>query len=149
MGESLGKASKLLDTIERTDWDIIDAAIKLTDERQSVAQSIRSFIVETLQADEHVMSLGPALVEARSKASRLLTQAATSPSRTGVPSPSEKLQPVIQPTITNRVLEAEKRSDLSISALKKIVSDLETKYTGKQLIKFNVSWIVEENGGTR
>jgi hypothetical protein len=53
-------------------------------------------------------------------------------------------QPVSKPTTTKKILESETRSDLSISELKKIVSDLETKYTGKQVIKFNASWIVEE-----
>jgi hypothetical protein len=57
--------------------------------------------------------------------------------------------PVSKPTATKKILESETRSDLSISELKKIVSDLETKYTGKQVIKFNASWIVEENGGTQ
>jgi hypothetical protein len=56
--------------------------------------------------------------------------------------------PVSKPTATKKILETETRSDLSIGELKKIVSDLEQKYTGKQVIKFNASWIVEENGDT-
>jgi len=56
---------------------------------------------------------------------------------------------VTKPTTTKKILESETRSDLSISDLKKIVNDLEQKYTGKQLVKFNASWIVEENGGTQ
>jgi hypothetical protein len=51
---------------------------------------------------------------------------------------------VSKPTATKKILESETRSDLSVSELKKILSDIEQKYTGKQVIKFNASWIVEE-----
>ena len=74
MGECLSKASQLLATIESTNWEIFDAIAKLADERQAVAQSIRSSIAQALQSDEHVTSLGPTLKEAQLKAVRLLTQ---------------------------------------------------------------------------
>jgi hypothetical protein len=161
MGECLSKASHLLATIESTNWEIFDAIAKLADERQSVAQSIRSSIAQALQSDEHVTSLGPTLKEAQHKAVRLLTQTPQPnppvvppvvPPVSGVTSvtlPGVTTPPVTKPTTTRKILESETRSDLSISELKKIVSDLETKYTGKQVIKFNASWIVEENGGTQ
>ncbi len=57
--------------------------------------------------------------------------------------------PVTKPTTTKKILESETRSNLSIGELKKIVNDLEQKYSGKQVVKFNASWIVEENGGTQ
>jgi uracil phosphoribosyltransferase len=156
MGECLGKASQLLATIESTNWEIFDAIAKLADERQAVAQSIRSSIARALQSDEHVTSLGPTLKEAQHKAVRLLTQTPQTappvvppvvPPVTGVTSvtlPGVTTPPVTKPTTTKKILESETRSDLSISELKKIVTDLEMKYTGKQVIKFNASWIVEE-----
>ena len=162
MGECLSKASQLLATIESTNWEIFDAIAKLADDRQAVAQSIRSSIAHALQSDEHVTSLGPTLKEAQLKAVRLLTQTppppvqvpvqAVTPPAAGVTSvtlPGVTTPPVSKPTATKKILESETRSDLSLSELKRIVSDLEQKYTGKQVIKFNASWIVEENGGTQ
>lgn len=159
MGECYSKASQLLAMIESTNWEIFDAIAKLADERQVVAQSIRSSIVQALQSDEHVIALGPTLKEAQLKAVRLLTQTppppvpvpvpvpAITPPVAGVTSvtlPGVTTPPVSKPTATKKILESETRSDLSIGELKKIVSDLEKKYTGKQVIKFNASWIVEE-----
>jgi hypothetical protein len=160
MGECLGKASQLLATIESTNWEIFDAIAKLVDERQSVAQSIRSSIALALQADEHVTALGPTLKEAQLKAVRLLTQAPQpispvvppvvppSPGPTEVTLPGVT-PPVSKPNATRNILESETRSDLSFNELKKIISDLEQRYSGNQVIKFNASWIVEENGGTQ
>ncbi len=162
MGECLSKASQLLATIESTNWEIFDAIAKLADERQAVAQSIRLSIAQALQSDEHVTSLGPTLKEAQHKAVRLLTQTPQTappvvppfapPPVSGVTSvtlPGVTTPPITKPTTTKKILESETRSDLSIIELKKIVSDLESKYTSKQMIKFNASWIVEENGGTQ
>ncbi len=67
MGECLSKASQLLATIESTNWEIFDAIAKLVDERQSIAQSIRSSIAQAMQSDEHVTALGPTLKELSSK----------------------------------------------------------------------------------
>jgi gas vesicle protein len=75
MGECLSKASQLLATIESTNWEIFDAIAKLTDENQIEAQSIRSSITQALQADEHVIPLGPALRESQAKAMRLVQRA--------------------------------------------------------------------------
>ncbi|MFN9415469.1 MAG: hypothetical protein ACK57V_24280 [Pirellula sp.] len=161
MGECLSKASQLLATIESTNWEIFDAIAKLADERQAVAQSIRSSIAQALQSDEHVTSLGPTLKEAQHKAVRLLTQTpqpnppvvppVVTPvaSVTSVALPGVTTPPVSKSTTTKKIFESETRSDLSISELKKIIGDLEQRYTGKQVIKFNASWIVEENGGTQ
>jgi hypothetical protein len=161
MGECLSKSSQLLATIESTNWEIFDAIAKLADDRQTVAQSIRSSIAQALQSDEHVTSLGPTLKEAQLKAVRLLTQTPPPPVQVPVPAvtppvagvasvtlPGVTTPPVSKPTATKKILESETRSDLTLSELKRIVSDLEQKYTGKQVIKFNASWIVEENGGT-
>ena len=74
MGECLSNASQFVATIESTNWEIFDAIAKLADDRQAVAQSIRSSIAHALQSDEHVTSLGPTLKEAQLKAVRLLTQ---------------------------------------------------------------------------
>jgi len=149
----------LLATIDSKNWEIFDAIDKLADERQAVAQSIRSSIAQALQSDEHVTALGPTLKEAQLKAVRLLTQTPQpvspvvppvvppAPGRTEVTLPGVKL-PVSKPTATKKFLESETRSDLSIGELKKIVSDLEQKYSGKQVVKFDASWTVEENGGT-
>ncbi len=160
MGECLSKASQLLATIESTNWEIFDAIGKLVDERQSIAQSIRSSIAQAMQSDEHVTALGPTLKEAQLKAVRLLTQTPQpvppvvppvvppTPGTTEVALPGVT-PPVTKPTTTKKILESETRSNLSIGELKKIVNDLEQKYSGKQVVKFNASWIVEENGGTQ
>ncbi len=157
MGECLSKSAQLSATIESASWEMFDVISKLSDERQATAQSIRSSIVQALQSDEHVTSLGPTLVEAQSKALRLLahvtppTPPASSPvtGAAGESVPGVPPSLVVRPTTTKRILESESRSDLSIGELKKIVNELEQKYIDKQVIKFNASWIVEENGGNR
>ena len=131
------------------------------DAARELGLSRSGLIAQALQSDEHVTALGPTLKEAQLKAVRLLTQTpqpappvvpAVVPTVSGVTSvslPGLTTPPVTKPTSAKKILESETRSDLSISELKKIVSDLETKYTGKQVIKFNASWIVEDNGGTQ
>lgn len=153
MGECLSKASQLVATIDSTNWEIFDAIAKLSDERQSPAQAILSSIIQALQSDEHVMSLAPVLKEAQLKAVRLLTQTSpqpalqppTQPGSTGIAAPSTSPPAVAKPTATKKVIESETRSDLNLMELKKIVAELERKYD-KHVIKFNTSWVVEENG---
>ncbi|MBL8888645.1 MAG: phage resistance protein [Planctomycetaceae bacterium] len=145
MGECLSKAAQLVATIDSTNWEIFDAIAKLNDERQAVAQSIRSSITQALQSDEHVTSLGPALKEAQLKAVRLLTLPTPPPP----PLPPTPLPPLPSPPLPGVIIvERGDRSDLSVSELESIVEDIKQKYTSGEIVKFHVRWVVEQRGGT-
>lgn len=103
MGECLSKASQLLATIESTNWEIFDAIARLADDRQAVAQSIRSSIAQALQSDEHVTSLGPTLKEAQLKAVRLLTQSPPPPVPAVTPHPVKRYRRMFRSTTSVRL----------------------------------------------
>src|SRR5574341_1092391 len=75
MGECLSKAEKLAERLDATDWEIFEATARLTDERKTKADEIRTLICQRLASDEHVIPLAAALQEAQAKAVRLLTTA--------------------------------------------------------------------------
>jgi hypothetical protein len=135
MGECLGKAPQLLATIESTNWEIFDAIGKLADERQAVAQSIRSSIALALQSDEHVTSLGPTLKEAQLKAVRLLTQ-------------QPPLPPPPPPTGVTIVARGEK-SNLCVQDARQIINEIEQKHNSGEKVQFNISWVVEKPGDSQ
>lgn len=72
LGKSLKKASDVLIALENTQWDILEGAWSLTDDRQTMAQANRVKVVEALSRDELAVHLGPELKEAQSEAVRLL-----------------------------------------------------------------------------
>ena len=97
-------------------------------------------------ASRRIRSL-PRSCQPNSAAGTLANNESQTPPVAGVTSvtlPGVTTPPVSKPTATKKILESETRSDLSVSELKKIICDIEQKYTGKQVIKFNASWIVEE-----
>lgn len=62
----------MADALGRVKWELLEAVLKLEDERQTAAQSIWASIRQAFQADELAIALGPVLSDAESRAVRLL-----------------------------------------------------------------------------
>lgn len=72
VGASFKKAGDVVDSLGRVKWEILEAVLKLDDERQTAAQAIWTSAKQAFQADELAIALGPALSDAESRAVRLL-----------------------------------------------------------------------------
>ncbi|MBF0108908.1 MAG: phage resistance protein [Magnetococcales bacterium] len=72
LGKSLKKAADVLASLNGAEWDILEVAWGLTDERQTLARANRAKVIDALSRDELVVSLGAVLREARNEAVRLL-----------------------------------------------------------------------------
>ncbi len=142
MGECLSKAAQLTGIIDGTNWEIFDAIGKLTDDRQAKAASIRESVRQALEADEHVIALGPALKEAQFKAVRLLTESTKPAEASPGPRPKETKPPKSQ----RQVIASESRDDLTLADAKTLLGKLAQELQKGQGIKLNVSWIIEEGG---
>jgi hypothetical protein len=149
MGECLSKAAQLTGIIDGTNWEIFDAIGKLVDDRQAQASSIRVSVRQAMEADEHVIALGPALKGAQLKAVRLLT--ATPKPVEQVPGPGPGLGPkppeTKPPQSNRRVVATQSRENLTLADAKTLLANLGQKLQQGRDIKLNVSWIIEEVGG--
>lgn len=72
VGASFKKAADVVDALGRVKWELLEAVLKLDDERRPAAQAIWSSIKQAFQADELAIALGPVLSDAESRAVRLL-----------------------------------------------------------------------------
>jgi hypothetical protein len=87
MGTSFKKAGDVLESLARASWELLEAVLRLTDERAQAAQGIWTALRRAFQADELAVALGPALTEAQSRAVKLLAD---------VPNPQPRPQPAGQ-----------------------------------------------------
>jgi len=72
MGASFKKAGDMLESISRVNWELLEAVLRLTDDRKQAAQAIWITLRQAFQADELAVALGPALTEAQSRSVKLL-----------------------------------------------------------------------------
>jgi hypothetical protein len=84
VGASFKKAADVVDALGRVKWELLEAVLKLDDERRSAAQTIWASVRQAFQADELAIALGPVLSDAESRAVRLLAD---------VPKPKPKPKP--------------------------------------------------------
>ena len=147
MGECLSKAAQLSGIIDGTNWEIFDAIGKLADARQAQATSIRTSVRQALESDEHVTALGPALKEAQLKAVRLLTEAPKAKDHSLGPEP---VPPETKPPQSKRrIVATESHENLTLAEATTLLASLAQGLQKGQEIRLNVSWIVEDGGGTR
>ena len=147
MGECLSKAAQLAGILDGTNWEIFDAIGRLNDERQTQANSIRESVRQAIEADEHVIALGPTLKEAQFKAVRLLTETPKLVDPAPGPTPQPKPPEMKPPKSTRRIVASESRENLTLADANTLLSKLSENLQQGQDIKLNVSWIVEDNGG--
>jgi hypothetical protein len=103
MGASFKKAGDVLESLSRVNWELLEAVLRLADDRKQAAQAIWTALRRAFQADELAVALGPALAEAQSRAVKLLAdvpktqpEGRTPPGKTGTqepPRPSGAAQP--------------------------------------------------------
>jgi hypothetical protein len=84
MGASFKKSGDVLESLSRVNWELLEAVLRLADERAQAAQGIWTALRQAFQADELAVALGPALAEAQSRAVKLLAD---------VPKPRPRPQP--------------------------------------------------------
>jgi hypothetical protein len=100
-----------------------------------------------LAADEHVMALAPALKGAHARAVRLLTKAPTP--QTPIVAPVVSLPtpvPLVDPPVSKgkKVVGRDTKQDLSMTEVRRVLSELEKKVKPGQTARINVSWVIEE-----
>lgn len=143
MGECIRKAYTMAGVLEGTNWEIFDAIGKLTDDRKSVAETLRASVAKALQQDEHVMALGPVLKESQLRAVRLLTesQVPVLPKQEG----QKSVLPPLQPPISKRsVVTSGSRDNLSLADAESLLAKLGQESKKGRRVNLNISWVVEE-----
>jgi hypothetical protein len=86
MGTSFKKAAEVVGSLSHVNWELLEAILKLTDERQTAAQAIWNSLKQAFQADELAVSIDAALVDAQSRAVKLLADIQR-PARPGISAP--------------------------------------------------------------
>jgi hypothetical protein len=103
MGTSFKKAADVVESLSRVNWELLEAVLRLTDNRKPAAEAIWSALRQAFQSDELAVALGPALSEAQSRAVKLLAdvpkqpEGGTPPGKTPgpeTPKPGGIVQPV-------------------------------------------------------
>ncbi|MGQ4808739.1 hypothetical protein NKDENANG_02127 [Candidatus Entotheonellaceae bacterium PAL068K] len=138
MGECLSRAVALVRLLDTTDWEIFEAAARLTDERKSAADEIGNSIRQAFASDEHVIQLAAALREAQAKTVQLLVK--QTPPRPPEPEP----KPVPKPG--RKVLRHGSQQNLDLQAARDLMTQLGLDLQEGQDIHFTISWIVAEAG---
>ena len=144
LGESIRKAVELEAHLNTASWDLFDAIGKLADERRSEAQEILADVRNALTSDEHAVELAPTLKLAQARAVRILTKA-TPPQPQPVITP---VRPPIEPPVAKgkRIVDQGSREGLSPAAAKDSLQELTQKTKSGQVLRINLSWLIEEGG---
>jgi hypothetical protein len=138
MGECVSKAAHLAERLDAMNWEICEATARLTDERKTTADEIRTIISQGLASDEHVIALAAALQEAQAKAVRLLA--------TSKPAPEPPVIPKPVPRPGRSILRQGAEQHLTLHAAQDLLARLEHELQAGQEIHFSLSWIIEEGG---
>ena len=93
VARSMAQARSVVDALEATKWDLIDAMRNLHDHRETAALSIIRRLTEALGSEEHVIPLKLKLLELDRDAVRLLTATAPAPTATSTSATAEPADP--------------------------------------------------------
>lgn len=140
-GQTIGKAKSLEEALKTADWDLFAAVIALQDHRKAAAKAMQDRLTEILVSDEHAIGLKGALAEQKSKALKLLTEAApVSPPPTNVAPPAEPPKP------GTLVVSEDSRSDLSTSEALNSLEEIRTELTKDHDYRLSISWKITRKG---
>jgi hypothetical protein len=134
MGECVSKAAQLAERLDAMNWEIFEATARLTDERKTTADEIRTIIAQGLASDEHVIALAAALQEAQAKAVRLLA--------TSTPASEQQVGPKPVPRPGRSILRQGAEQHLTLHAAQDLLTRLEHELQAGQEIHFSLSWII-------
>lgn len=154
MAECLKKAANLTGTLEGVSWDIFNGLVelvKLSDERQTTAESILRDLAAAFSRDEHVTSLGLQLKQSQNQAVRLLTQQTKPPATPPPVIPPAATHPPVDPPVipppnkpAKKVSEGSK-TDLELKAAKELLNKLGKGRKSSENVRLSISWIIEES----
>jgi hypothetical protein len=90
MKECFRQLKSLANSLDRTNWQIITAIQKITDDRSTEVNALIGNLIHALSGDEHAIALSPVLKESEAKATRILTaQTKQLPPITPTPQPAQ------------------------------------------------------------
>jgi hypothetical protein len=133
----LAAAEDLLGAFSSTSWDIIEAAMGLTDHRRAAAEALRERLAEALEADEHAVALKPVLRDVQARATRLLAE--TRPN-VGKPPPSAPSSPPPPLRPGEEVLEERPQTVLDAAQAIQTIDKLRDRLTAEPTSKLAISW---------
>ena len=142
MGECAAGAAVLDQTLAQASWDIFEAVGKLNDDRQQAGTLILDSVKQALNSDEHVIALGPCLVDERGKGVRLLT--VTQPEQRIVPPPvTDPIRPDPQPDV--RVVKHDSKDFTTVEDAQQQLNQIKEQLTEGQKLTLTLTWRIESH----
>jgi hypothetical protein len=138
MAAILAKAQALEEAIRTADWPLFEAVWSLDDQRRNEAARISERVIEVLTADEHAISLKPALDEQRAKALRLLSEVPPPPQPPRPPSPP--------PSPSSRVILENRAEGLDAAAADAVLGRVRQTMTENPDAKLDIEWRILKGG---
>ncbi|MCP4661969.1 MAG: hypothetical protein GY856_41735 [bacterium] len=131
MGKSFKKAEDVGEALDRTRWELFQAIVELTGEREVAARSLRDQLVKALTFDEYVLAL-ECLARLEGDAIRLLA-----------PPP-----PVVPETPGIEVVGEESHRGLGAEDAGALLDELRGRVAGATDVKVDLRWkLYRETGG--
>ncbi|UFP93612.1 hypothetical protein [Gloeobacter morelensis] len=135
-------AADLHAAMESASWELFEAVVTLTDERETMALAIRDKVLQALRADEYVVPLAPVLRENQAKAVGLLT---APPPPTAEPQPNETGLKT-KPRPGKRIVDQGTRANLELDAAGALLARLQKEAKAGRNVRLSISWVIEEGG---
>lgn len=137
----LGSADPLRAAIGATSWEIINAALGLTDQRRIAAEGLRALLVEALEADEHAVPLAPVLKDIQARASRLLADSGgTRPPPPPPPGGDPPPPPPPPPPADEEVVEQRQTDALGAAEASRLLDELSRRLASTPGAKLTLGW---------
>lgn len=142
MGQLFARARLLDETLRNSGWQLFEAISELSDQRKAAAAAIGVRIAEVLLADEHAISLQPALKEQETKALKLLT--AVQPQ----PTPPVATPPAPAPLADPKeiVVSEDSRTNLDAGAARDVLSRLRQTLDEDASTRLTITWRLVKKG---
>ncbi len=138
--DCLTKVTKLKTSLEPTQWKILKS-INQRDDLADEAGKIQQRIQEVLTSDDYVMPLASTLQEINDRALSLLSKPPLE-TKPPIKDPSP-VKP--KPKANKKFIQQESKENISLKDLEVEITSLRNKLKKNQQIRFNISWIIEEN----
>jgi len=148
VGTSLKKAGDVAQALRQIDWQVLDMATALKGEQQQQAERLAVDLTTSLESDEHVIALGPKLVELKRSALQLMETALAQqePPEPVVPDSENDVTPdtidVDVPTPGRSPVAGQ--ADVSLDALPSVMTDIQSKAKEFKKPKVQISWRIHE-----
>ena len=126
MGTSFKKAASVVSAISGANFEIIDGALGLSDERAAAAQGIRDQLCDALTHDEYAVALSEKLRKIEGDATRLL-------SNKKEPAPSGE-----------KIIETRAKAGLGVEEVREVLGALEKKLAENGELRIDLEWKVKQ-----